>query len=84
VEGQFLRKIAISFKRYWEVGVDASVRIEGGTSKGREREQEIVLAPMEFIARIAALVPRPRQYRYPYYGVMASDAPQRGQSAPEL
>jgi Putative transposase len=33
---------------------------QGGTKLGGKRQHEIVLTPLEFIARIAALVPPPR------------------------
>jgi Putative transposase len=39
---------------------------QGGTSVCGKREYEIVLTPLEFIARIAALVPPPRQHRHRY------------------
>jgi Putative transposase len=52
---------------------------QGDTSVGGKREHEIVLTPLEFIARIAALVPPPRQHWQRYYGVLAPNAPQRGQ-----
>jgi Putative transposase len=55
---------------------------QGGASVGGKREHEIVLTPLEFIARIAALMPLPRQHRRRYYGVLASNPPQRGQVTP--
>ncbi len=57
---------------------------QGGTSVGGKQEREIVLTPLEFIARIAALVPPPRQHRHRYYGVLAPNAPQRGQVTPQV
>jgi hypothetical protein len=57
---------------------------KGGTSPGSKREHEIVLTPLEFIARIAALIPPPRQHRHRYYGVLAPNAPQRGQVTPQV
>jgi Putative transposase len=57
---------------------------QGATSAGGKREHEIVLRPLEFIARIAALVPPPRQHRHRYYGVLAPNAPQRGQVTPQV
>jgi Putative transposase len=51
---------------------------QGGTSLGGKREHEIVLKPLEFIARIAALIPPPQQHRHRYYGVLAPNARQRG------
>jgi hypothetical protein len=39
---------------------------QGGASVGGKREHEIVLTPLEFIARIAALIPPPRQHRHRY------------------
>jgi hypothetical protein len=57
---------------------------QGGTSVGGKREHEIVLMPLEFIARIAALVPPPRQHRHRYYGVLAPNASQRGQVTPQV
>jgi Putative transposase len=55
---------------------------QGDTSVGGKRAHEIVLTPLEFIARIAALVPPPRQHRHRYYGVLAPNARQRGQVIP--
>jgi hypothetical protein len=49
---------------------------------GGKRDHEIGLTPLEFIARIAALVPPPRQRRHRYYSVLAPNAPQRGQVTP--
>jgi Putative transposase len=57
---------------------------QGGTSVAGKREHEIVLTPLEFIARIAALVPPPRQHRHRYYGELASNAPHCGQVTPEV
>jgi Putative transposase len=51
---------------------------QGGTSLGGKQEHEIVLTPLEFTARIAALIPPPQQHRHRYYGVLAPNARQRG------
>jgi hypothetical protein len=38
----------------------------------------IQLEPLEFIERIAALIPLPRKHRHHYHGIFAPNAPQRG------
>jgi len=35
------------------------------------------LTPLEFLERLAALVPPPRVHRHRYYGVLAPNAPLR-------
>jgi hypothetical protein len=40
--------------------------------------------PLEFIARIAALVSPRRQHPHWYYSVLAPNAPQRGQATPQV
>jgi Putative transposase len=44
----------------------------------------VVVRPLEFIARIAALIPPPRQHRHRYYGVLVPNAPQRRQVTPAV
>jgi hypothetical protein len=38
-----------------------------------------MLTPLELIGRLAALIPPPRRHRHRYYGVLAPNAPLRGQ-----
>ncbi len=38
-----------------------------------------MLTPLELIERLAALIPPPRRHRHPYFGVLAANAPLRGQ-----
>ena len=33
-----------------------------------------MLSPLEFIQRLAALIPPPRAHRHPYHGILATDA----------
>ncbi len=42
----------------------------------------IELEPLAFIARLAALVPRPRKHLVTYHGILASAAPDRAQVVP--
>ena len=44
---------------------------------GPDGRTQLILTPLELIARIAALVPPPRQHRHRYYGVLAPNAPLR-------
>jgi hypothetical protein len=53
-----------------------------GVNGASKANQELVLSPLELIARIAALVPPPRQHRHRYYGVLAPNAAQRSQVVP--
>ncbi len=39
----------------------------------------LMLTPLELIGRLAALIPPPRRHRHRYYGVLAPNAPLRGQ-----
>jgi hypothetical protein len=39
----------------------------------------LMLTPLELIERLAALIPPPRRHRHRYYGVLAPNAPLRGQ-----
>ncbi|CAN5689765.1 IS91-like element ISVsa3 family transposase [soil metagenome] len=41
------------------------------------KQQDLILTPLELIARIAALVPPPRSHRHRYFGVLAPNSPQR-------
>ena len=41
------------------------------------KQAELVLTPLELIARIAALVPPPRTHRHRYFGVLAPNSPLR-------
>ena len=49
----------------------------------REGATHIVMAPLEFMQRLAALVPRPRWHRIRCHGVRAPNAKLRPQSIPE-
>ncbi len=42
-------------------------------------EIELILTPLEFIDRIAQLIPAPRRHRHRYFGVFAPNAPLRKQ-----
>lgn len=44
---------------------------------GADGRTQLILSPLELIARLAALVPPPRQHRHRYYGVLAPNAPLR-------
>ena len=43
----------------------------------------MVLTPMEFMQRVAALVPRPRLHRIRFHGVLAPNAKRRSQVVPK-
>jgi hypothetical protein len=45
-------------------------------------KQELVQSPLELIARVAGLLPPPRQYRHRCYGVLAPNAVLRSQVVP--
>jgi hypothetical protein len=47
----------------------------------RDGTTDIVLEPLDFIARLAALVPPPRVYLTRYHGVFAANAALRGDHA---
>ena len=38
---------------------------------------ELILTPLEFLDRIAALIPPPRRHRHRYHGVVAPNSPLR-------
>jgi hypothetical protein len=44
---------------------------------GPDGRTQVILSPLELIARIAALVPPPRLHRHRYFGVLAPNAPLR-------
>ena len=48
----------------------------------RDGTTHVVLEPLDFIARLAALVPRPRVDLTRYHGVFAPNSPQRGEVTP--
>jgi hypothetical protein len=48
----------------------------------RDGTTHVILEPMDFIARLAALVPRPRVNLTRYHGVFAPSSPLRGQITP--
>ncbi len=41
------------------------------------KQQPIYLSPLEFIDKIALLIPPPRKHRYLYFGVLAPNSPYR-------
>ena len=43
----------------------------GTPAAGRSSAEPVVFAPLDFIARLAALVPRPRTHLLTYHGVLA-------------
>ena len=48
----------------------------------RDGTTHVVLEPLDFIARLAALVPSPRVNLTRYHGVFAPNSPQRGEVTP--
>ncbi len=50
---------------------------EPTSDKRGSKVDELVLTPLELIARIAALVPPPRTHRHRYFGVLAPNSPLR-------
>jgi hypothetical protein len=48
----------------------------------RDGNTHVVLEPLDFIARLAELVPRPRVNLTRYHGVFAPNSPQRGEVTP--
>ena len=48
----------------------------------RNGTTHVILEPMDFMARLAALVPRPRVNLIRYFGVFAPASPLRGQITP--
>ncbi len=42
------------------------------------KQGDLVLTPLEFIDKLAALVPPPRTHRHRYFGVLAPNSPLRG------
>jgi len=61
--------------------LDASMRIEGADRPGLERLLRYCARPAFALERLreAALIPPPRRHRDYYYGVLAPNAPLRGQ-----
>jgi len=49
----------------------------------RDGTTHLVMLPLEFIPRLAALVPRPRLHLIRFHGVLAPNAMMRAQVAPE-
>jgi hypothetical protein len=51
---------------------------------GGKRDYEVAISPLEFIARVAALIPSPRQHRHRYYEILAPHALNRRQVTPKV
>lgn len=47
------------------------------TKPNADGRTQLILSPLELIARIAALIPPPRLHSHRYYGVLAPNAPLR-------
>lgn len=65
-------------KQHSEPGSDR--RGQRNAKRGAKHDaqaDELHLAPLELIARLAALVPPPRSHRHRYYGVLAPNSPHR-------
>ena len=65
-------------KQHSEPGGDKRADQCGVNNQGAKAD-ELTLAPLELIDRIAALVPPPRTHRHRYFGVLAPDSPLRAQ-----
>ena len=49
----------------------------------RDGTMRLVMSPLEFMQRLAALVPRPRLHLIRYHGVLAPNAKMRAQGVPQ-
>jgi len=59
--------------------IDAEHLVYEGIKAGPGGSISLMLTPLELIERLAALIPPPRRHRHRYYGVLAPNAPLRGQ-----
>jgi hypothetical protein len=59
--------------------IDAEHLVYESIKPGPGGSVSLMLTPLELIERLAALIPPPRRHRHRYYGVLAPNAPLRGQ-----
>ncbi|MBK8387361.1 MAG: transposase [Candidatus Accumulibacter sp.] len=59
--------------------IDAEHLVYESVKPGPGGSISLMLTPLELINRLAALIPPPRRHRHRYYGVLAPNAPLRGQ-----
>ena len=65
----------------WSLTAQGRVRYQLKTPY-RDGTTHVLLDPVDFIARLAALVPKPRVNLARYHGVFAPNSPQRGEVTP--
>ncbi len=74
---RYCARPAFALERLREI--DAEHLIYVSVKPGPGGGVRVMLTPLELIERLAALIPPPRRHRHRYYGVLAPNAPLRGQ-----
>ena len=74
---RYCARPAFALERLREI--DAEHLVYEGIKAGPGGSISLMLTPLELIERLAALIPPPRRHRHRYYGVLAPNAPLRGQ-----
>jgi hypothetical protein len=74
---RYCARPAFALERLREI--DAEHLVYESIKPGPGGSISLMLTPLELIERLAALIPPPRRHRHRYYGVLAPNAPLRGQ-----
>jgi hypothetical protein len=74
---RYCARPAFALERLREI--DAEHLVYESVKPGPGGSISLMLTPLELIGRLAALIPPPSRHRHRYYGVLAPNAPLRGQ-----